>query len=439
MRSASGAAAGDPNSGTTMDSIQYPSAPAQIPRPNWAWKAGLVLDTPSLAEEISSAIAEGGAARAFELPASSSPFEVATVVHREKPDVLFVELARTSRPAAQWIADVRPSDDLPLIIAVHPAAEPAEMISALRAGASEFLYLPVRPAIYEAMERVGSLLEARRSANIESGRIAGILSAKGGCGATSVACHLSAALQHLSDHPAVRPAGPGPAPTRHMRVLVVDLDCQTPGGSGVFRASPRAHAGDAFDAVRRLSSNSWRDLVSSVLPGIDLLASPADVLGPVSGEVALPEQWRVESLFRFLTRQYDWILVDLGRHLNPTNWALLQNVEELLIVTAPDVLALYQTRTVLQTLSSRGFEKNRIHIVLNRNQSTPRDFWVESIEQMFEMTVFGVLPNDEATLNKLPGDRFEFPADSPFGRAMIKMAARMAAAPGGMQPQGKAA
>jgi pilus assembly protein CpaE len=300
----------------------------------------------------------------------------------------------------------------------------------------------MRPAIYEAMERIGLLLEARRTATVERGRIAGILSAKGGCGATSIACYLSAALQH---HHGARSAGkhapPGPS-ANQPRVLVADLDYQSPGGSGAFRQNPRSHAGDAFESVRRLSSHAWREFVTPVMPGVDFLASPAEPVhhqpGHSASAPALPEQWRVESLFRFVTRQYSWIFVDLGRHLNPSNWALLQNIEELFVVTAPDVLALYQTRSILQTLSNRGFEKSRVRIVLNRNASTPRDFWVESIEQMFEIGVFGVVPNDEGTLEKLPNDRFEFPSETPFGRAMIKMAARLAESDG-VRPHGKVA
>jgi pilus assembly protein CpaE len=311
---------------------------------------------------------------------------------------------------------VRRGEEKPLIVAVHPEADPAEMISALRAGASEFLSLPVKPAIYEAMERIGTLLESRRHSLMERGKIAGVLSAKGGCGATSIACHLSAALVAVN---------------KPMRVLVADLDYQSPGTRGVFRIEPQAHAGQAFDAVRRLSSNAWREFATPVISGVDLLASPRDE--QAAGQ---PEQWRVESLFRFVSRQYNWILVDLGRHLNPANWVLLQNIEELFIVTAPDVLALYQTRSILQTLSNRGFDKSRVKIVLNRNLSSPQDFWVESIEQMFEMSVFGVIPNDDGTFEKLSRERFEFPAETPFGRAVTKIAARLSGTGG---PQRKAA
>ena len=406
------------------------------PRPDWAWKIGLVLETPALRSEIMSAMAEAGAATLFEFAAAAPSFEVANAVDRDKPDLVFVELSHTSKPAAEWIADVRRGEDKPLIVAVHSAADPAEMISALRAGASEFLCLPIKPAIYDAMERISTLLESRRHSMVERGKIAGVLSAKGGCGATSVACHLSAALV------AAKSTGAS------TRVLVADLDYQSPGARGVFRIEPQAHAGEAFDAVRRLNSNAWREFATPVITGVDLLASPMDVSSKaLSSEMTVagndlatalsaPEQWRVESLFRFVSRQYNWILVDLGRHLNPANWVLLQNIEELFIVTAPDVLALYQTRSILQTLSNRGFDKSRVKIVLNRNLSSPQDFWVESIEQMFEMSVFGVIPNDDGTFEKLSRERFEFPAETPFGRAVTKIAARLSGTGG---PQRKAA
>jgi pilus assembly protein CpaE len=426
-----------------------PPTPDTPRRPEWACKIGLVLDTPELRSEIVSAMAEAGAGAIFEFATSSDSFEVASAVDRDRPDLLFVELSHTSKPAAEWIAEVRRGEETPLVVAVHPQAEPSEMISALRAGASEFLCLPVRPAIYEAMERIGTLLESRRTAMMERGKIAGVLSAKGGCGATSIACHLSAALaavnQAAANQPGPNQAIQNKANRPRTRVLVADLDYQSPGARGVFRVQPQSHAGEAFDAVRRMSSNAWREFATPVATCVDLLASPTDMASnalpsdmatPFNNiAAAQPEPWRVESLFRFITRQYNWILVDLGRHLNPANWALLQNVEELVIVTAPDVLALYQTRSILQTLSNRGFDKSRIKIILNKNLSSPQDFWVESIEQMFEMSVFGVVPNDDGTFEKLPRDRFEFPAETPFGRALTKIAARLSGTSGAGSPR----
>lgn len=389
-------------------------------RADYSLKIGLTVDSPELLSEVSRAIAEVGATVIFEFSAGAPPFEIANAVQREQPDILFAELSRAAKPAAEWIADVRRGEETPYVVAVHPVPEPSEMISALRAGASEFLSLPVRPAIFEALDRISARLESSRSATVEPGRIAGVLSPKGGCGATSIACHLSAALQLA-------------APSA--RVLVADLDYQAPGAHDVFRvgaapgAGRRSNAQDALNAVRRLSSSSWREFVTTIAPGVDLLMSPTEGASS-SSEISLPEQWRIESLFRFISRQYTWVLADLGRHLNPVNWMVMQNIDDLYIVTAPDVLALYQTRSVLQTLSNRGFDKSRVRIILNRNLSSPQDFWVESIQQMFEMNVFGIIPNDETALEKASRDRFEFPADTPFGRALVKIAMRIVR-PGG--------
>src|ERR1019366_2747713 len=243
--------------------MAFNSIPGEVAkRPEWDWKIGLVLESAELSAEIAGAITEAGASKAFEFLASASTFEVANAVDREKPELLFVELARASKPAQEWIVDVRRGEDLPLVVAVHPVAEPAEMISALRAGASEFLSLPVRPAIFDAMERISVILESRRNATMENGRIIGVLSSKGGCGATSIACHLGAALQLAAPK---------------TRVLVADLDYQSPGALGVFRTHPHSHAGEALESVRRLSSNAWKEFGNPVINGVDLLVSPADV------------------------------------------------------------------------------------------------------------------------------------------------------------------
>ena len=59
-----------------------------------------------------------------------------------------------------------------------------------------------------------------------------------------------------------------------------------------------------------------------------------------------------------------------------------------------------------------AFDRDRVRLILNRNQSSPQDFWVESIRKMFEINILSVIPNDVATLSGMPRDRFEFPSNS---------------------------
>jgi pilus assembly protein CpaE len=278
--------------------------------------------------------------------------------------------------------------------------------------------LPARPGIFEALDRMTMLLESRRAAAQTRGRMAGVLSAKGGCGATTVTCHLAAALRRAYVNGVI--AGKDGA----RKVLVADLDVQTPAAHRALRAAPQRRVGDAFENVRRLSAGCWSEFATEAGENLDLLAG-FDTGG--SARPPLAEPWRIEGLFRFLSRNYGWVLADLGRNLNPAVWAFIQNLDELFIVTAPDVLALYQTRSILHTLTGRGFDKARLHLILNRNQRGPQDFWIESIRKMFEMNVIAALPDDGPALERLSRDRFEIPAASPFGRAITKLATRLMA------------
>ncbi len=371
----------------------------------WPWRAGLVVDDAQLAGEIAAALAEVRATCVFQVQASAPLSEINALIERDRPDLLFVELAATSVPSRQWMNSVQTADGVPVVAAVHASPDPEHMIAALRAGANEFLSQPIQPAIFDAMTRIAARLESTRPAvALHQGRIIGIVSAKGGCGATTLACHVGMALGNAD-------------PSR--KVLVADLDYQSPAVHRLCHITPGKRAGETFDSVRRLNSSNWAEFFMPLTSSLDILA------GPEAGSTSAPEPWRIESLFRHLTRSYSLVLADLGRHLTPGTWAFLQHVDELLVVAAPDVLALYQTRYILQTLTGRGFDRNRIRLVLNLSDNTPRDFWIESIEQMFEMKIFAVIPTDKATLAGTQRDRLVFPADSPFGKAVIKLAERL--------------
>ncbi|MDE3198279.1 MAG: hypothetical protein KGN84_18165, partial [Acidobacteriota bacterium] len=160
-----------------------------------AWKAGLVLESPALASALYEVFEEISASCVFHLAAGTPRFEIATHVDRDRPDLLFVELASIENAGPEWIDAIRGASDRPIVIAVNTDPEPQAMIDALRSGAAEFLCLPLRPAIFETMERIGTILESRQNQANERGRMAGILSAKGGCGATTLACFLGFALR----------------------------------------------------------------------------------------------------------------------------------------------------------------------------------------------------------------------------------------------------
>jgi pilus assembly protein CpaE len=310
--------------------------------------------------ELAAALAEVRATCVFQIAATASVLEIFALIERDRPDLLFVELSATSAPAREWMAAVQGEDGRPLVAAVNVSADPVHMISALRAGATEFL----SPAIFAALDRIAARLDSSRPAEAVRGKIIGIVSAKGGCGGTTLACHLGLALgraNQLKDQSAIK-------------VLIADLDYQSPAVHRICHLKPQRSAAETFDSVRKLSSSNWSEFFTPLAPSVDVMA------GPEPCDAILSEPWRIESLFR--------------------TWAFLQHVDELMVAAAPDVLALYQTRYILQTLTSRGFERSRIRLILSMSENTPRDFWIESVEQMFEMRLFDAIPADRVAMSR---------------------------------------
>src|SRR5437879_162726 len=77
----------------------------------WQWRIGFMIDTADLIGELTGALAEMGARWEFQVSASAPPYEIAAMVERQRPDVIFVELSAVSGPPQEWISILRSGSD----------------------------------------------------------------------------------------------------------------------------------------------------------------------------------------------------------------------------------------------------------------------------------------------------------------------------------------
>ena len=98
------------------------------------------------------------------------------------------------------------------------------------------------------------------------GKMIGFLSAKGGCGATTLACHVASELQNVTQK----------------NVLLADLDL-TSGMVGFLMKTPSSYSIlDAIKNLSRLDESLWKALVVEHRPGLSVMPAPASLypLGP---------------------------------------------------------------------------------------------------------------------------------------------------------------
>nr|BFE89245.1 hypothetical protein GCM10020093_118470 [Planobispora longispora]BFE89400.1 hypothetical protein GCM10020093_120020 [Planobispora longispora] len=122
----------------------------------------------------------------------------------------------------------------------------------------------------------------------------------------------------------------------------------------------------------RLDETGLRSLLTPYRPGLDTLLAPVrptdgeQIGGPLVGEV-----------LRLARNMFDYVVVDTPPHFSDPALAALDVTDHFLVLAAPDVLTLKNTRIALETLDLLGHPADRRIVTLNRSGSpvglTPQD------------------------------------------------------------------
>ena len=219
---------------------------------------GLLLPESELASDVRSALRGLEAQIAADLPGGlSDPLALARL-ERCGADLLLAEFASLGESPAGTIATLKALPGHPALIVVHPSADAGVILRALRAGADEFVSPPFSAELGPALQRVAA---QRRQGHAPGsrGRVIGFLSAKGGCGATTVVCHLAAELRRQTGKP----------------VLAADFDIEDGLAAFFLRSEPRYTLVDLLANLTRLDESLWHAMVNPNAAGVDVLAFAA--------------------------------------------------------------------------------------------------------------------------------------------------------------------
>jgi pilus assembly protein CpaE len=368
--------------------------------------AGLLIETKSMWEELQSSLRDLPVRILMEQSEIGDLGALVERMERMRPDVVFLEISTLREPVDRVIRKIRTSADGSAVLALNHSADPAAILDAMRAGAAEYLYPPMREQVRTALERIGNERKDANQAVRRGGRTLGFLSAKGGCGATTIACHAAVELPKATN----------------THVLLADLDFDSGMVSFLLKTRSKYSIGDAISNTQRLDENYWKALVTNGIPGLEVIAAPL----PTSRHALGPEQLRF--VLNFIRTQYEWVVLDLGRGLNASSIAALDEIDDLFIVSTLEVPALHQAKGIVQRLLDSGYESQRIHLVLNR---APKQYEVtmEELEAMLGTPVYAVVPNDYMSLNECYTEGKLLPRGSQLNNHFASLAMKMAGVP----------
>ncbi len=366
--------------------------------------AAMVVDSEVLRAELEQAFQSLAVRVVVDLPEMPSEWSsFLDRLDRMKPDVVMLSMGRLASPLEEVISAVRSTAARPAVFILHTEADPEAILRALRAGASEYLFPPIGQQLQAALERVARTREAATERTAPGGRVAAFLSAKGGCGATTIACHVALELPRLID----------------AKVLLADLDLQAGLIGFLLKNKSDYSVADAVYNIQRLDQSYWRGLVSNGIPNVEFITAPSR---PASKN--LPPG-HVKQVFSFARTQYDWTVLDLGRHVTALTLTMLEMSDEAYLVTTHEIPALHQTKQLVQLLLDSGYPRDRLRLVLNRIPKRS-DVTLDELESMLGITIFATLANDYQSLQEAFTEGRMLDTSSHLGRDLQRLAAKIA-------------
>lgn len=287
-------------------------------------------------------------------------------------DVLVVDLDSNPEYALEVVETLCASGSLTVMV-YSSGSDPDLMIRSMRAGAREFLTMPVSAAtVTESLVRASARRTAKRALTPKKtdGRLCVFWGAKGGSGVTTIATNFALAAAKESGQ----------------KVILIDLDL--PLGDAVlnFGLTPQYSAVDALQNCTRLDAAFLSKLLVQHESGLSILAAPGKLV---------PVQFSTEAVDRIIQvarSAFDCVVVDSGSRFDLIGTSLFDRQALIYLVSQVSIPELRNSNR----LASDFFAANspNFEIVLNRYTSSSLTVDEEHITKALTKTAQWKIPND---------------------------------------------
>ena len=300
---------------------------------------------------------------------------------RLDPELVFLDLG--DDPAvgvqfAQFLADSNPRRQF---VAVGPVLQPELLMEAMRAGVSEYLPKPVSADVLSAaLERTARKMGlAADGGATTTGKLLATFSVKGGSGTTTVATNLAIQLHKLT----------------RKKTLLVDLNLEMGDVALFLGMQPRFTFMELIRNLHRMDAELLASFTDSHESGVHLISGPED---PGTSEALSPDT--VHKILGFLRQHYDYIVVDTSKSFGAVTMAILEQADEVLLVTNADLPSVRNIkRTMPLLVHAAGGTDEHLRLVLNRYQEDDM-ISLKQVEGTLGMAVYATLANDQDTATR---------------------------------------
>jgi len=287
------------------------------------------------------------------------------------PDICLVDFDKDRRAAAMIAERIHTALPETAVFALSAQTQPEVILEAMRSGCGEYLVKPIdREQLIKAVARIGS---RRRDKQDQSrGQVLAFMGAKGGCGTTTLVTQFGALLSSSLSR----------------NTLLLDLHADFGDAALYLKLTKTSfHLFDLLENTERLDDDFLQSFIMKHSSGLQLIPAP-------EGSVAhrdLPSG-SVSHTLGFLRQRYDFVLADLPASLNAENLALINDCDQLYLITVAEVSAIRNVVRQLEYFAEKDIPKDKIRVVLNR-QDKKNVLSDAQIEKALQQRIYWRVPN----------------------------------------------
>ncbi|MEP6819113.1 MAG: AAA family ATPase [bacterium] len=321
-------------------------------------------------KEIRAALAADG--RAQLLAGGNDPEQLHEEIVRLKPAAAIIALNNNAEQAIKFIQRLHVESPTTAVISAAQDASPDLILQSLRAGAREFLRLPIsNDELKTVIDQVAEFSAGQVEAPKKKGRMIAVFASKGGCGTSFLATNLAAAT--------------------NTRTVLVDLNLQAGDLPLFLGIDPKYSFADMAENRTRLDDALIKSFVAPYSSSLSLLAAPKEA---DSADEIEPEH--VFDVLQRLRESYDYVVLDPQHTFDSITLAALDQADEIVLVLTLDIPAIRSTQRALEIFDRLGYPRKKIRIVVNR-WSKQIDLDLRQVEKFLGEPVIGFIPSDYQT------------------------------------------
>jgi pilus assembly protein CpaE len=293
----------------------------------------------------------------------------------------------------------------PPMVVVSETDDAAAMRQAMKAGARDFLLHSETPEVIQSVNATCDELTEQTSPD---GKITAVVNAKGGAGATFLACNLAHLAVSVTQEP----------------TALLGFDMQFPTLPSYFDLKLQHGLLNALESVDELDTTALDAIMKSHTSGLKLLA-------------AKPEDFRfsfdnlagqTNTLLNLLLSNYKHVVIDVPRNMDELNAQVIARASQVVMVVQQSLPHLQDATRLQQLLHDQlGISYDRLLIVVNRYQKRA-EIQLADIEKALPGSEIMTVPNQFKEVSEsinLGIPMYDYARQSVTTRALISLQSRL--------------